>query len=266
MRQGTWMQGTSMQQGAMSLRRVMRPVPGEVPAQVRLQVGFLGKFVLEVLPVALASVIGAFLFAHYQFGEPDMASPAAASATEAVPASAAMMQLVSQEHAMIRDFLMAEQAAEEKRAAAANAADANAVADAKIAAAARQALLTEIVEKPVAEIADKSVAAKLVAEKPMAKHAKGAVIANAAAGRGSVPAAQLPPVVIAATSQDLTLMPAPPPPPRISFVSRTLAMPGHVMAATLHAVISIGGIPSWIGHHVGASELDTGAPAPGAAS
>jgi hypothetical protein len=244
-----------MRQGAMSLRRVMQPGPGEVPAQVR----FLGKFVLEVLPAALASVIGAFLFAHYQFSEPDVSPSASAAATEAVPASAAMMQLVRQEHAMIRDFLLAEQAAEEKRVAAADAADANAVADAQIAAAARQALLAEIIEKPVAEIAEKPVA-----EKPVAKRAKGAVLANAATGHGSVPTAQLPPVVIAAAQQDPALTPAPPP-PRASFVSRTLAVPGHVMAATLHAVVSIGGIPSWIGHHVGAGELDSDAPPPGTA-
>jgi hypothetical protein len=247
----------SMRQGAISLRKAMQPGPGEVPALVR----FLGKFVLEVLPAALASVIGAFLFAHYQFGEPGVSTAASAPAAEAVPASAAMMQLLRQEHAMIRDFLLAEQAAEEKRVAAADAADANAAADAQIAAAARQALLAEIVEKPVAEIAEKPIA-----EKPVAKRAKSAVIANAAAGRGAVATAQLPPVVIAASQQNPALMPAPPPPPRVSFVSRTLAVPGHVMAATLHAVVSIGGIPSWIGHHVGASELDTDAPSPSAAS
>ena len=253
-------QGTSMQQGAMSLRRVMQAGPAEVPARVRLQVRFLGKFVLEVLPAALASVIGAFLFAHYQFGEPDM-SPPAASATAAVPASAAMMARVRQEHAMIRDFLMAEQAAEAKRVAAANAADANAAADAQIAAAARQALLAEIVEKPVVA----AIAEKPVAGKPAAKHNQGAVIASAANGHGFAPTAQLPPVVIAATQQDLALMPAPPPPPRVSFVSRTLALPGHAVAVTLHAVASIGGIPSWIGHHVGAGELDSDAPPAGAA-
>jgi hypothetical protein len=250
-----------MRQGAMSLRRAMQPGPGEVPAQVR----FLGKFVLEVLPAALASVIGAFLFAHYQFGEPGMSPAASSPATEAAPASATMMQLLRQEHAMIRDFLLAEQAAEEKRIAADDAADANAVADAQIAAAARQALLAEIVEKPVAETAEKPVAEKPVAEKPVAKRSKGTVMANAATGRGSVPTAQLPTVVVAAAQPDPALMPAPPPPPRASFVSRTLALPGHAMALTLHAVASIGGIPSWIGHHVGAGELDSDAPPPGAA-
>jgi hypothetical protein len=246
-----------MRQGAISLRRAMQPGPGEVPALVR----FLGKFVLEVLPAALASVIGAFLFAHYQFGTPEASTAASAAATEAVPASAAMMQLVRQEHAMIRDFLLAEQAAEEKRVAAADAADANAVADAQIAAAARQALLAEIVEKPVAQIAGKPVA-----EKPVVKRNKGAVVANAATGRSSsAPAAQLPSVVIAATQQDPAAMPASPPPPRPSFVSRTLALPGHAVAVTLHAVASIGGIPSWIGHHVGAGELDSDAPPAGTA-
>ena len=52
---------------------------------------FFGKLVLEVLPAALASVIGAFLFAHYQFGRPAVSEPAA-PATAAVPASAQMVQ------------------------------------------------------------------------------------------------------------------------------------------------------------------------------
>jgi hypothetical protein len=233
-----------MQQGAVSLRSAIMQ-PGEVPAPVR----FLGKLVLEVLPAAFASVIGAFLFAHYQFGEPDASRPAAMPAAEAVPASAEMMQLVRQEHAMIRDFLTAEQAAEEKRVAAADAADANAAADAKVATAARQAILAEI------------------AEKPAAKRGKGSVIAKAVTGGSSVPTAELPPVVIAGAQQDPVLTPAPPAPPAgASFVSRTLAVPGQVMAVTLHAVMAIGGVPSWIGHHVGATELDTDASPPGAAS
>jgi hypothetical protein len=235
-----------MQQGAMSLRKPMQP--GEVPAPVR----FLGKLVLEVLPAALASIIGAFLFAHYQFGEPDL-SRSAASAAESAPASAAMVQLVRQEHAMIRDFLTAEQAAEEKRVAAADAADAdaaadaNAAADAKVATAATQALLAEITEKPAE------------------KRGKDSVIRSAATTDRSVSTTMLPSVVIASAQQDPALMPALPP-PRASFVSRTLAVPGHVMAVTLHAVMGIGGIPSWIGHHVGATELDTDTPLPGAPS
>src|SRR5580658_6294295 len=115
-----------MQQGAVVLGRRMKI--GEVPLLVRL----FGKLVLEVLPPALASVIGAFLLAHYQFGHP-AASGAAAPAAVA-PASTDMMQLVREEHAMVRDFLLAQQAAETNRAAAADAADARAAADAELAA------------------------------------------------------------------------------------------------------------------------------------
>lgn len=237
-----------MQQGAVSLRKPMQP--GEVPALVR----FLGKLVLEVLPAALASVIGAFLFAHYQFGEFDASRSAATPAAESAPASAAMMQLVRQEHAMIRDFLTAEQTAEEKRVAAANAADANAAADAKVATAASQALTQAL----VVEIAAKPVAP--------AKRSKGSVTRNVATASTAAPSAQLPTVTIAAAQQEPAVVPAPSPPPAPSLVSRTLAVPEHVASMTLHAVMGIGGIPSWIGHHVGATELDTATPVPGDAS
>jgi hypothetical protein len=229
-----------MQQGAMSPRKAMQP--NEVPALVR----FLSKFVLEVLPAALASIIGAFLFAHYQFGEPAVSRQAPAPAAAAAPASAAMVQLVRQEHAMVRDLLVAQQAGEEKRIAA-DAADANAAADAEIATAARQALIAEIEEKPTA------------------KSSKGSVVAKAATDGKSVLTAHLPPVVVAGAQQEPVLVTAPPS-AGPSFVSRTLAVPGHVMAVTLHAVMALGGIPSWIGHHVGASELDSDAPTSGTAS
>ncbi|MGB6535119.1 MAG: hypothetical protein WBF58_04070, partial [Xanthobacteraceae bacterium] len=73
----------------------------------------LGKVVLEVLPAALASVIGAFLFAHYQFERSAGAPAAAAPATVAAPASTKMLALVRDEHAMLRDYLIEQRAAEE---------------------------------------------------------------------------------------------------------------------------------------------------------
>src|ERR1700751_4431593 len=85
-----------------------------------LMVRYLGKFVLEVLPAALASVIGGLLLAHYQLAHPS----AQGSALEAsAPASAEMVRLVQEEHAMIRGLLLAQSAAEKRQVAADDAAD-----------------------------------------------------------------------------------------------------------------------------------------------
>lgn len=248
-----------MQQSAVMLGRKMRQAsrPGDVPWPVR----FAGKLVLEVLPAALASVIGAFLFAHYQFARPADPQPAAADA----PASAQMLQLVRDEHAMIRAFLVAQQAAEQNRAAAADAADARAAADARLAAAAVHRL-----------------AAAMAQAKPSAPRGKPLAVATVAAAAAASPApvgaapagvagAALLPVVVADVAQNAEqnadLAPATAPAPvRASLVERTLAVKDHVVTATLHAVMAIGGIPSWIGHRLGADNLDSGGPPSSAAS
>ena len=72
----------------------------------------LGKFVLDILPAALASVIGGFLFTQYHFGQ--MAAPRPA-ADQGAPASAEMVALVRDEHAMIMNYLKAQMAAEKSR-------------------------------------------------------------------------------------------------------------------------------------------------------
>jgi hypothetical protein len=80
---------------------------------------FLSKFTFDVLPAALASVIGGFLFAQYHVSAP--ATPAAppkpaAEAAAALQAKEAM-QMVRDEHALIVDYLKAQRAVEEKKAA-----------------------------------------------------------------------------------------------------------------------------------------------------
>ncbi|MGA8818597.1 MAG: hypothetical protein WB624_14975, partial [Xanthobacteraceae bacterium] len=123
--------------GERAMERNLAPGLGSGEAPVLVRLG--GKLVLEVLPAALASAIGAFLFAQYQF---DRSAPVAHAVTPAVavPASAEMLQLVREEHALIRDFLTAQRTAEQNRTLAANAADAQAdpTADAKLAAAVPQ--------------------------------------------------------------------------------------------------------------------------------
>ena len=205
-----------------------------------LLVRFLGKFVLEVLPAALASVIGGLLLAHYQFGHPAMLAPAV---QPPAPASAEMVRLVREEHAMIRDFLLAQDAAEKSRVAADDAADARATSDAAELAAAALRRTASAPVKPVSL--------------PLPR-ARSSVVA---AATEAVPQG---PLVIAQPIEIPTPPASPfappgliaPPPPVVasghpSLVSTTLAIPGHVVGAALHAVSVIGGIPSWIGTRLG---------------
>ena len=95
----------------------------------------LGRFIaklVDVLPTALASLIGGFLFTQYQAGYRLAPQPAA---EQAAPASAEMLQLVRDEHAMIFDYINAQTAVEKSRNAAEDKEDARAVAEAKPAAA-----------------------------------------------------------------------------------------------------------------------------------
>ena len=237
------------------------PVNHVSAQQVPWALKLLGKFVVEVLPAAVASTIGAFLLAHYQFAHVSQPGTAAAAAA---PASGQMLQLVHEEHDMIRDFLVAEEAAEKSRTT--GALDNRAAADPKLADAqpadVKPADLKPADLKPVAP-ATRHVAA-LTANKPTARPTGPTITASAATG-GTVPAA-LPAVVVAAAAPVNASVVPPPPPAHASLVSTTLAVPGHVVSMTLHAVMSIGGIPSWIGHRVGATDLDSEAAPAGTTS
>src|SRR5579863_2531340 len=217
----------------------LRTGAGETPLVVRLG----GKLVLEVLPAALASAIGAFLFAQYQF---DRAAPAVhATPAVAVPASAEMLQLVREEHAMIRDFLTAQQTAAQNRAVAANAADAAAdtAVDATLTAAVPPIVIAGA--RPAATAAPVLVAS-----------AQPAATAPIAAPTG----------VSASAQPDGSLWPSAPPPAHPSIVAQTLAVPGRVVSVTLHAVMAIGGIPSWLGHRFGDDDMSVVAQSSNSAS
>lgn len=205
-----------------------------------LLVRLLGKFVLEVLPAAMASVIGGLLLAHYQLGHP--AAPATALQPPA-PASAEMVRLVREEHAMIRDFLLAQNAAEKSRVVAADEADAHAVSDASELAAAALRRTASAPAKPI------------LVPLPRAR-ASVAAATTEVAPQGPLAIAQ--PIESAAAPVSPFAPPEPiaPPPPVVasgqpSLVSTTLAIPGHMVGAALHAVSAIGGIPSWIGTRLG---------------
>lgn len=203
---------------------------GMVSRAVPPAVAFVGKIVLEVLPAALASLIGGILFAHYQFGQPATPQPAALAAG---PASAAMVQLIGEEHAMIRNLLIAQQAAENRALVAGNADSAPAEMAARM-----------------AEAANRRADSKSAAAKPRAlPRAKPVVVAAAIVA---------PPPVVAQVDQyrldahqvlpPLQVSAAPAAPAHPSIVATTLAIPRRVVSGTLHAVGAIGGIPSWIGH------------------
>lgn len=204
-------------------------LPKAAPLFARL----LSKLVLEVLPASLASVIGAMLLAHYQFGHP--AAPAGNVAAVAPgPASPEMLQLVRDEHDLIRNFLIAQQAAQTDRYAAANAPAADAAVGAQLAAA----------------IARHAGAAKT----PEARAKTGAT-ASLPAAAAPAPVAAMP--VVAAAPQalpavgDLQNSAAPTPP------AEHRSLVGRIVRAPLHAVMAIGGIPSWIGHRFGSDDADS---------
>src|SRR5262252_8290941 len=89
---------------------------------------FVGKFILDIMPAALASVIGGLLFTQYQLGR-----SAPPPVEQISPASAEVLALVRDEHEAIVGYLKAQMTAEKKRLAAQDAETARAVADAKVA-------------------------------------------------------------------------------------------------------------------------------------
>ncbi len=192
-----------------------------MPYDVPLLGRFLSKLVFDILPAALASVIGGFLFTHYQLGWP---SAPAAPAVQAAPASAEMMQLLRDEHALIVNFLRAQRVEEKTRLAAEDEVPRVAVEGA-----------------PAPAPASPRQVVAMVAPKPAAPRRKTAVVG-----------ASLPPLVIAQAQQNETVKPAAGNPD--SLLAKTFGIKDHVVAVTQRVVSVIGGIPSWIGSigdHIG---------------
>jgi hypothetical protein len=201
---------------------------------------FLGKFVLDVMPAALASLVGGYLLTHYQIG---FWTPRPA-AVQVTPASAEMMALVRDEHAMIIDYLKSQMAAEKSRQVAADADGRDATdsqlsdvksidarADARLAleASARRLAATAAAKTPAPRV--KSVAAPAAA--PHAPLVIAQVQQNAApedaaaAGRS-------------ARDPD-------------SLLAKTLDLKDHVVAATRHVVFMIGDMFASVGERIGGS-------------
>jgi hypothetical protein len=188
----------------------------KMPLLMRL----LTKLVHDVLPAALASLIGGLLFTHFQLAR--VTAPAAQTA----PASAEMMQLLRDEHGLIVNFLKAEMNREKTELAAAEAAP-RVVPD--VAAPAAPAIAAP---RPV-------VAAAAASKTP-------------ARGKAAIVGASLPPLALVQVTQDETGKPAARDPD--SLLAKTAGIKDHVVAATQRVVSAIGNIPSWfgaIGDHLG---------------
>jgi len=195
--------------------------PGAVRQHGAPLLGRLFAKLVDVLPTALASLIGGFLFTQYQSGSRPAPQPAAELAA---PASAEMLQLVRDEHAVILDYLKAQTAAEKSRNAAEDKEDARAAAAAKPTAA-------TVTRRP------------LVASAPVVWRIKAPVIAAASA---PMPAARAPRVIAQVEQTDGGVPAVDAARQSDSLLAKTITIKDHVVHATLHAVSAIGGIPNWI--------------------
>jgi hypothetical protein len=192
---------------------------------------FVGKLVVDVLPATFVSVLGGFIITQYQFNHTAASHPAT---EQVVPASAEMMQLVRDEHAVIIGYLKTQMAAEKNRHAAEDAAVADArlaAADPPAPAAALRPVATAVAAKPVPARTKVATAAVLPPHAPLL------IAQNDQAASAAAPAADTAPE-------------------SKSLLTKTLEIKDHVVGATLHAVSAIGGIPSWIasmGDRIGGS-------------
>ncbi len=189
-----------------------------------LLVRFFSKLLLDILPAALASVIGGLLFAHYDWSQIRARVPVA---ERAAPASPEMMQLVRDEHAAMASYLKAQVTAEKDRLDA---------EDAAAAEAAGHPATTAAVMTP----GGATVAA--VESKPLVPPVQEPAHVQVAAAPAT-PSPQTPLVIAQAEPGDGALPPADNPNP---LLAATINVKDHVVATTQHAFAVIGGIPSWI--------------------
>lgn len=205
-----------------------------MPQDGPLLLRFVAKFVLDILPAALASVIGGFLFSQYQSGHASAPRPVV---EQAAPASSEMMRLVRDEHAMILDYLKTEMAVQKSRLAAEDAETARAAADSKAAETAVAAATPA--RRPQLTVN---------APKALAVRSKPPTVAAAAAP------AHAPLVIAQAEPGEAAPIPQTPARDPNSLLAKTLDIEDHVVDATLHVVSAIGSIPSWLasmGDHTG---------------
>ena len=212
---------------------------------------FGSKLVLDILPAALASVIGGILFTHFQIGR--MTSPPAAE--QATPVSAEVLALVRDEHDAIIGYLKSQMTAEKNRLAAQDAETARAVADAK-AEKEKAAADLATAETRLAEVKLASTAAgrSAPAPVPQPKLAPPRTKPATAAASGRAP------LVIAQAGQQAGQAAeqndAAPASDRLardpdSLLAKTLDLKDQVVAATRNAVAAIGDVFASVGDRFG---------------
>lgn len=252
-----------MQRELVKTDAAAAPAEGQ-PAQAKLLneegapllTRFLGKFVLDIMPAALASVIGGFLFTQYHFGH----SAPKPVLEQVTPASAEMMALVRDEHAAIIDYLKTQMAAEKSRVAAedadlARAEEASKLAEAKAVAAAAPlvaALDAKAVDSKPAEFkstdlraaSDAAHRSAATTTKPVGWHAKPQVAAAVPlpqpAPRAPMVIAQADPGQNAQASDRFASDPD-------SLLGKALDVKDHVVAGARHAVSAIGDMFAAVG-------------------
>lgn len=178
------------------------------------------KLVHDILPAAMASVIGGVLFTHLHLSRaPEL--PVTSTA-----ASAEMMHVLRDEHGLMVNFLNAEMAKEKAQLAAAETLPSPAGAGVESSAAPRPAIVA------------------IAAVRPLPPRNKTPVVV----GASLLP----PPLVIAQAQQSDNARPVAH--GDDSLLAKTIGLKDHVVAATQRVVSAIGGIPSWIGSigdHIG---------------
>jgi hypothetical protein len=211
---------------------------------------FVGKFVLDILPAALASVIGGFLFTQYQLGRAAPPPPA----QQISPASAEVLALVRDEHEAIVGYLKSQMAAEKSRLAVEDAETARAIADAAQEKAAEE---NEAREKALAE---QSAADIKIESAAPARHVASATPekitlprARPAAGPNPVAANQIATVQSERNPQQNAA-----PDDRLardpdSLLAKTLDLKDHVVAATKQAVAAFGDMFASVGERISGS-------------
>ena len=203
----------------------------------------LGKFVLDVVPTVLASVIGAFLIAQHQFGHANQPQLVAVQ-----PASPEVMAMIRDEHAEIMDYLKAQVAAERSRNLAADAETARAAADSRAAADAK--LADALIAAHAAAQQSTAVTPKIAAAKPSAARAKPPV-SLAAAPHAPLTIAQAQPLTNSAESVGSGAPAAPLARDPDSLLAKTLDIKDQVVAATRQVVSAIGGAFASVGNSIG---------------
>jgi hypothetical protein len=244
--------------------------------QIPLLGRFVGKFVVDILPAALASVIGGFLFTQYQVGR-----TAPPRVEQASPASTEVLALVRDEHEAILGYLKSQMAAEKSRLAAQDAETAQAVADAKAAqeAAQEKAAQEKAAQEKVAQEkatldsdarekagAESNTAEIKLTSAPSARRVAPSMQARVAVSRAkpvSAPATAAPaPLVIAQAEPNAPQNDVSASTNRLasdpdSLLAKTLDLKDHVVAATRRAAAAIGDVFTSVGERISGATPST---------